>query len=139
MKKLALDIGDAWTGIALSDFLGITVRPYKTVASADLLKELHAIITTEKIGTIVIGYPATLRGTQSDQTRKVMAMADTIKEQFSTLECVFQYERFTSQQASRLSAKPRTIPTKETKLHQHAVAAALILQSYLDHLHTTSM
>jgi len=31
MKTIALDLGDRWVGIAISDPLGIIARPYETV------------------------------------------------------------------------------------------------------------
>ena len=41
MKILCLDLGDQWTGMAISDALGMFARPYQTVESAKLDKELE--------------------------------------------------------------------------------------------------
>lgn len=130
MRTIALDVGDRWTGIAISDPLGITARPYKTVESQELLDFLESLIKNERVGTIIVGYPQTLRGTESEQTKKIVLLFESIKEKFSTIDCFLRDERFTSQQASRL----KKAVTKEQKLHQHALAATLVLNAYLDYL-----
>jgi len=79
MKILALDIGDRWTGIAISDPLGIIARPYDTVATHQLIDVLERIITLENISTIVVGMPITLRGLESEQTKKVKTFTQKLK------------------------------------------------------------
>ena len=44
MKILALDIGDRWTGVAISDPLGILPRPYDTIKTAEIFTALRNII-----------------------------------------------------------------------------------------------
>lgn len=128
MKIIALDIGDRWTGVAISDPLGILSRPYDTVKTPDLNTFLELLITKEKIGTIVVGLPTTLRGTESDQTKKIIAMTTELENKFTSLTWKLWDERFTSKQAAAL----RSTKTKEDKLRSHAVAAALILSTYLE-------
>ena len=130
MKIAALDMGDRWTGIALSDAIRILARPYTTVATAKLYDTLHELLAKEKITTIVIGLPKTFRNTYSEQTNKVLEAAHQLKENFAHVEWVFWDERMTSQQASRV----KKIITKQDKLNSHAIAAAIILNSYLEHL-----
>src|SRR5436190_20941963 len=102
MKSLALDIGDVWTGTALSDALGILARPYKTVKTADLTAFLEETFKQESIDTIVVGHPKTLKGTSSDQTKKVEAAFADLQKAFSTVTWLLWDERFTSQQAAQL-------------------------------------
>ena len=71
MKILALDIGDKWTGTAVSDPLGIIARPYKTVETKELEIFLSETIGSENIEKIIVGYPKTMRGTESEQTKKI--------------------------------------------------------------------
>ena len=129
MKVLALDIGDRWVGIAISDPLGILPRPYDTVKATELFTFLEKIIPKERISTIVVGLPTTLRGTESEQTKKVIATAETLKKLFPTIEWKMWDERLTSKQAAGI--KPTK--TKEDKLHSHAIAAAIFLSSYLEY------
>lgn len=129
MKILALDIGDRWTGVAISDPLGILPRPYDTFKTNELYACLEKVIAQERISTIVVGLPTTLRGTESDQTKKVIAMTHDLQNHFPNIEWKMWDERLTSKQASQI--KPAK--TKEDKLRSHAVAAAIFLSTYLEH------
>lgn len=128
MKIIALDIGDRWTGIAISDPLGILSRPYDTVKTPNLDAFIEALIIKEKIDTIVVGLPTTLRGTESEQTKKIIAMTIELENKFPTVSWKHWDERFTSRQAATI----KSTKTKEDKLRSHAVAAALILSTYLE-------
>lgn len=127
MKTAALDLGDKWTGVALSDALGITARPYKTVLTTELIYFLELFITQEEVTTIIIGLPTTLKGTDSEQTLRVRAMAQSLKQAYTKILWVFWDERFSSKQAAHLKKSK----TKEDKLFSHAIAAAIVLTSYL--------
>jgi len=129
MKILALDIGDRWTGVAISDPLGILPRPYDTCKTADLYTFLEKVINKENISTIVVGLPTTMRGTESDQTKKIIKITEELKTHFSTINWHLWDERLTSKQA----AKIKSPKTKEDKLRSHAIAAAIFLSTYLDY------
>lgn len=128
MKILALDIGDQWTGIAISDALGFFARPLKTVATAELHKTLQEISASEKISTIIIGYPKTLKGTVSEQTKKIEVKKEELATTFPAFTWILWDERLSSKRAQTLKAAK----TKEEKLQSHAIAAAFILSSYLE-------
>jgi putative holliday junction resolvase len=131
MKILALDIGDRWVGSAISDPLGMLARPYKTVKANELNDFLTSTLSTESIETIVVGYPKTMRGTESDQTKKIVEQVEQLKKQFPAISWQLWDERLTSKMASGIKKEK----TKEDKLKGHSVAAALILESYLSYLH----
>ena len=130
MKILALDIGDRWTGTALSDPTGLLAKPYKTIQTSELVDFLTNVLATESISTIVVGLPLTLRGTESEQTQKTKAIAYELKETFGVVNWVLWDERLTSKQAKKL----KRAKTKEEKLRSHAIAAALILSTYLEYV-----
>lgn len=130
MKIIALDIGDSWTGIAITDPLHILARPYTTVATKELVTSLHEIIESESIKRIVVGYPKTMRGTQSEQTQKVIVYTEQLKKEFPNMEWIMWDERLTSKMAGKITSRK----TKEEKLQVHAVAAAYILSSYIEFL-----
>lgn len=127
MRIMALDLGDAWIGVALSDPLRFFSKPYKTVAAADLETFLAQALPAEKISEVVVGYPKTMQGTESDQTRLVIATKEKLELMFPTIKWVLWDERLTSKQARKI----RSPKNKEEKLAQHSIAAAIILESYL--------
>lgn len=130
MRIAALDLGDVWIGIALADPLGITARPYKTIKAAELHTTITQLIEQEQVKTIVVGDPQTLRGTASAQTNKVHEQVAALQKTFPTIAWALWDERLTSKEAARIYKAT----DKEKKLQQHAIAAALILRSYLDRL-----
>lgn len=130
MKILALDLGDQWTGVAISDPLHILARPLTTIHTKDLTEFITKIIHEEHISTIVLGYPKTLKGKESEQTHKIKAMGAHLQTLFPTITWVWWDERLTSKQAEHI-VRPKT---KEAKLSTHAVAAALLLMGYLESL-----
>lgn len=129
MKIAALDLGDQWTGIALSDPLCLLARPYKSIRTADINLFLQSFIAQEQVLIIVVGLPITLRGTESEQTRKVREKVEKLRTTFSSIEWILWDERLTSKQAQRI----KSARSKEERLQSHAIAAALILTTYLDY------
>lgn len=134
MKILALDIGDQWTGIALSDALGMFARPLQTVTSSSLTTTLTEFISKERISTAIVGLPRTMKGTESDQTRKVREVFEALKTIFPQWNWVLWDERLSSKRAQSLQIEQGKRRSQETKHQEHAIAAAFILQTYLDSL-----
>src|SRR6476660_3604580 len=99
MKILALDIGDAWTGTALSDALGMFAKPYQTAETKNLTAFLRELFSKEKIETIVIGHPRTMKGTSSDQTKKVEAAKEMVEKEFPEKKFLLWDERLSSKRA----------------------------------------
>jgi len=134
MKIMALDLGDAWVGVALTDPLRFFAKPFKTIAMADLEKFLTQALIQENISEIVVGYPKTMQGTESDQTRLVVAIKEKLEQLHPTIKWVLWDERLSSKQARKI----RNPKNKEEKLLQHAIAAAIILESYLPFCNNTN-
>jgi putative holliday junction resolvase len=130
MKIMALDLGDAWVGTALTDPLRFFCKPYKTVAADQLETFLQETFSKEKVSIVVVGYPKTMQGTESDQTKLVVATKEKLEQMFPAQQWVLWDERLSSKQA-RSMKNPKN---KSEKLEQHSIAAAIILQSYLPYL-----
>lgn len=127
MKTVALDLGDRWVGVAISDPLGIIARPYDTVKAGQLTKFIAQLLESEQIKTIVVGHPRTLRGTDSEQTNKAVAEFMRLKERFPAVEWTLWDERLSSKQARSFGGG-----SSAKSAHSiHARAAALILTTYL--------
>lgn len=139
-KTLAIDYGSRNIGIAVSDSTN-KVAFGKTALKNDnlLLKNLLAIIVQENISTVVIGYPLNLKGNKNLQTEKV----ELFEKQFKTflnnsnhnIKIVRWDERFTSKLASDsmiISGMKKS--KRKQKENIDIIAAAILLQSYLDSL-----
>ena len=132
-KILALDIGSARIGIAISDSLGMLAHPLKTVLwkSKELLKnEIEQILQSENISLILIGLPLTLKGKYSQQTIKVLDLIEYLKDVL-TVNIETIDERLTTKMAERML---HDVGKKASKNRQiiDQIAAVNILQTYLD-------
>ena len=130
MRLLSLDIGDRWIGTATSDPLKISAKPYQTVEINQLEDFLRETIKEKCVSTIVVGRPKTLSGKESEQTKKTIKKKEELEKIFPSLEWVLWDEKLSSKYAEKL--KPAR--NKEGKMNSPSIAAAFILQSYLDHL-----
>ncbi len=129
-KIMALDLGDAWTGIALTDVTQTFVRPVTTVATKDLEPFLVKTFSEEQIETIIVGYPRTMKGGESEQTRKIIAQKEQLVKEFPKKEFILWDERLSSKRAQALAKGI----SREEKLKTHARAAAFILDLYVTFL-----
>lgn len=137
-KVAALDLGDQWTGIAISDAMLYCAMPLTTVETKNLETFLSDLIQKQFIKTILVGVPFTLRGTESEQTKKVRAQIEQLKRKFPDMDWKEVDERFSSKQATSLQKQYHKASSiaqiKEEKLKNHAIAAACMLESYLQTL-----
>lgn len=142
-RILALDVGDARIGVALSDPLGMFASPLTTIENKQhsVMRELRELITANEIGTIVLGMPFELDGVIGEQGKKVEAFAERVRkslakdEAFQEIRLEFVDERYTSQQAEEILYGSR-LKNKERRAANDRVAAALILESYLEQKRT---
>lgn len=124
---MALDIGDAWVGSALSDASKVLARPYKTISRDVLDQFIKDVLNDESIEEIVVGHPKTMSGKSSQQTVKIEAAFAGLQKSFPSMAFTLWDERLSSKRAESLSAAR----TPQEKLKSHSVAAAFILDSYL--------
>ena len=128
MKLVGLDLGDTWIGTAITDALGMFARPYQTTTPKELVAFLTTLFATEQINKVIIGYPKTMKGTESEQTKKVVETKEKLAALFPQITFILWDERLSSKRADTL----KHAKTKEDKIKSHSVAAAFILSSYLD-------
>ena len=132
---LGLDIGDARTGVAISDELGIAAHPLCTIhrkSRKAVLAELQGLVTVHKVERIVVGLPLQLDGETGTQAKKIKHFAEKLKQQVN-LPIVFWDESFTTFEAAQIlrGTKKRR---KKRKQVIDQVAAVLILEGYLEEL-----
>ena len=132
MIIMAIDYGDARTGIAVSDLMN-TMTGDAFVITEWNPERIAEIITAEAksrdAGTLVLGLPKNMDGTMGPRAEKSLALAELLKEK-SGLPVVMWDERRTTVDAHRiLSDNGKKM--KKHKTNVDAVAASLILEGYL--------
>jgi len=130
IRVLALDLGEARVGVALSDPLGMTAQPLEVIERWRLLARLREIIAEYEVQRIVVGYPLKLDGSDGPAAIAVKAATAEIEKE-TGLPVELWDERLTTAQANRMMIGG-DVRRADRKSKIDKVAAALILQSYLD-------
>jgi putative Holliday junction resolvase len=101
-------------------------------AARRLAAEIRALQSEDDgLGAVVIGLPRRLDGSANDQTDRVRRLAALLASEISS-PVALQDERLTSHEADELLAQ-RERDWRRRKQQVDAMAAALILQDFLDH------
>lgn len=130
-RLLGLDIGEARIGVAVSDELGMIASPAATInARGNVAAELRTLVEKYGARKLVVGLPIGMSGREGPQAAEVRAVADTLAEQLE-IEIVYSDERLSSAVANQALIGQGTRREKR-KQHIDAMAAAVILQGYLD-------
>ncbi len=133
MKIMAIDYGDARTGIAISDALGLlagfttVIHEWNREKAADAVA---ALVAPHGVTEIVMGFPKNMDGTEGPRAALYRAFAMALQER-TGMEVVLWDERRTSIDAHQILSANGKKMAKHRK-NVDAVAASLILESYLD-------
>lgn len=134
LRLLGLDVGDRRIGVAVSDPTGSIARPVEIYRrredSVDIQHMVDLAIEYEAIG-FVVGLPKNMNGTEGPQAEKTREFAEGLV--FLGRRVALWDERLSTIEATRRRDEQRR---KKRGLQEHidAEAAALILQTYLDHV-----
>ena len=132
MRIMAIDYGDAHTGIAISDPTGFmagyttTINAYRAEA---VVEQICALVKEYGVEELVLGYPKNMDGTVGPRAEKAAAMSELLKEATS-LPVVLWDERRTTIDAHQILMNNGK-NAKKRKKTVDAVAASLILEGYL--------
>ena len=137
MRIMAIDYGDAHTGIAVSDPTGF-LTGFTTVITAyrpDRVAEQVAALAREHgAERLVLGHPINMDGTRGPRAEKAQAMRQLLEEA-TGLPVVLWDERRTTIDAHQILRNSGKNAKKRKKVVD-AVAASLILEGYLTYLKT---
>ncbi|TVR72835.1 MAG: Holliday junction resolvase RuvX [Sphaerobacteraceae bacterium] len=131
-RRVALDAGGRRIGLAVSDELGMVASPVRTI---DLKREgldgLIAAIRQYEPVEIIIGMPTGMSGHEGPQADAVRLFAGEVAEKID-LPITYWDERLTTFAADMALQESGHRSRKSRKEYVDAVAASLILQSFLD-------
>ena len=141
-RLLAVDWGERRIGLALSDETQVLAQPLATLTRRAgkrfPMAQLLQLITTHDVVGIIVGLPLDESGAEGDAAHAARALADDIKSRAGELEVTMWDERMTT---ARVLAAVREMggKTRGRKEDVDAMAAALLLQHYLDSKRGTAL
>ncbi len=134
MRILGLDYGEKRIGVAICDELGMTARGIATIARKYWKKDIEQIaglVREYSARKIVIGYPVRLDGTEGIQCEKVNMFVDALKKGISVP--VEKWNEALSTKEAEGLLREADINRRKRRGVVDKLAAAIILQDYLDH------
>ena len=132
MKILAVDYGDARTGIAISDLLCSIVGSTTVIHSRNrekTLAEILRLVKENQVGEIVVGLPKNMDGSEGPRAELCREFAQQLEE-LTGLKIAMWDERRTTVEAHNILSM-HDYHGKKRKNTVDAVAASLILEGYL--------
>jgi len=133
MRVLAIDLGSKRIGTAVSDELGISVRPVETIrrsTTAQDFARLEQLVEELGVQEIVVGLPLRLDGTAGDAAQKCLAFAEKLRARVR-VKVSTQDEKLTSYEAER-EMKELGYDSKRRRERSDEFAAMIILRDYLE-------
>jgi putative Holliday junction resolvase len=137
VRILGLDPGERRIGIAISDPTGTLAHPLQTLVRGSREEDFAAIaalVAEHDVELIVVGWPLSLDGTEGPQARRVARYTDALAACLP-VPVVSWDERFTTVAADEILRQIRGRKGRRrarARGQVDAIAAAVILQSYLD-------
>lgn len=135
MRKLGIDYGSKYIGLAISDRSNTVAHSKEVLTRTDLKKDLETIkdyIKKYEIDEIVVGMPTSLNGSQGPRAEKTQQFINFLNNHLD-LKITEWDERFTTLIAEQ-SMLDADLSRRKRKKMVDKIAAALILQNYLDYL-----
>lgn len=132
MRVMAIDYGDARTGIAVSDLLCSIVGSTTVIHSRNqekTLREIAALVKEKEVGEIVVGLPRNMDGSEGVRAQLCREFAEMVKQELG-LPVTMWDERRTTVEAHQILSD-HNYHGKKRKNTVDAVAASLILEGYL--------
>ena len=130
---MALDLGEKRIGVAISDETRIIARAYDVLSRKSRREDFQRfdkIIVEQKATLLVMGLPVPLSGVEGQRAAWVRDYTAELA-QYIDIPIEFWDESFSTKQAEA-SLRARGKRGKKVKERVDAVAAAFILQGYLD-------
>ena len=135
-RILAIDLGTKRTGLAVTDMLKIVANPLETIETSKLIPYLEAYFNKEEVEAIVVGYPKSLDGSDTQMTQYAINLKGRLANKYPNKKVVLVDERFTSKMAMRtmIEMGSKKKDRKEKAGNLDKISATIILQTYLDQL-----
>lgn len=136
MRIIGLDYGTKTVGVAMSDEGGIIASPVETIERKQVNKlrqtyaRIEQIVVENNVGLIVLGNPKNMNNTEGERVEDTLKFKEDL-ERRTGLTVELMDERLTTAEANRI-LEATGVAHSARKEHIDKMAAAIILQSYLD-------
>lgn len=137
MRILGLDVGSKIIGIAVSDEMGWTGQGIGAIRRTNIgadLAELDNYLQKYAVEKIVVGIPRNMNGSIGSAAEQIFTFIERLKERFA-LPVETWDERLSTVAAERILLEADMSRGKRKKVIDK-IAAAIILQGYLDYLNS---
>ncbi len=136
MRILGIDYGEARTGFAITDELGITAQGLETLHSQGsdklILKKIDELLEIyPNIGTIVVGMPYNMNGTKSERAELTEKLIHKLKCKYNKLKIDYIDERLTTVAAHKTMNFLNINKHKKRNIVD-TISAVYILETYLE-------
>jgi len=132
MKYLAIDLGDARSGIAVSEsgIIATGLETYKRINEEKDLQYIADLVKYYKIDVVVFGLPLNMDGSEGERVEKTKAFAEKLQPLIQA-KIDYEDERLTTVVAEEMLIEGGMRRDKRKNVIDK-IAATIILQSYLD-------
>ena len=134
MKIMAVDLGDARTGLACCDRTEFLASPIGVIHETDfneIIRQVAVASVEYDVKEIIVGYPVNMNGTVGERAEKCQKFAD-ILSQLVDIPVRLWDERSTTVSATSYLNETNTRGKKRKEVID-AVAATIILESYMNY------
>ena len=129
-RSIGLDVGNRRIGVAISDTLKVIARPLEVIdrQKQDAPQVIQQLVHNQAADEVIVGYPWNTDGSAGPQARQVEVFVAQLRK---VLDIPIRLcdERYSTGEAIEIMGTARR---KDRAKHDDAVAAAVILQRYLD-------
>jgi putative Holliday junction resolvase len=130
---IGIDVGKKRCGLAQTDLLKTIASPVGTFSPEEILEKISQIVEKSPVECFVVGWPLTPNGEEGSATQMVQEFINRLQKLHKDIPIIKVDERYTSNQAKDLMLDIG-VPKKKRREKERVdrIAAALILQNYLD-------
>ena len=130
---LAFDFGARWIGVAVGDTETRLAHPlgmFEAASASRCMAEVETLVREWRPERLLVGLPLAMDGSEHEMTRRARRFARRLEGRFR-LPVALADERLSSV-AAEAQLRETGRGGREHKNAAHALAATIILQSYLD-------
>lgn len=132
-RTLALDLGDKYIGLAVSDLTGVIANGLPTLNRTTLQNDLNylvGLIKEREVELVVFGLPVNMDGSNGPRVEKTHEFAKQLQKLYP-IRCEFYDERLTTMLAEKVLISADVSRSKRKQVVDK-LAATIILQDYLN-------